>query len=268
MGNSIDPLIQLTGDCPTKNASGKMPVLDLECWTEEGTIWWQHYRKPMTNFLMMQATLAMAWSIKHTTFAQEVVRILRKCRTDLPWTTRAVFLSDLSTRMKASGYTEKFRLDVITAGIKGFEKMVDTEKAGGRPLNRERTWNQTERKKAKTMKKLTWHKTGGYHVPLFIPFTPNGELKEHLQEVEKKSAAGRDLRFKFIERGGISIKNLLQKSDPWANEKCDKEDCFPCKGEKGGSCRRNNVTYKICCSTCHEAGQNAQYIGETGRNMY
>jgi hypothetical protein len=32
MGNSINPMIQLTGDCPSNNQSSKMPVLDLQCW--------------------------------------------------------------------------------------------------------------------------------------------------------------------------------------------------------------------------------------------
>ena len=32
MGNSIDPTIQLTGDCPSLNESGKMPLLDTQVW--------------------------------------------------------------------------------------------------------------------------------------------------------------------------------------------------------------------------------------------
>ena len=32
MGNSINPMIQLTGDCHSNNQNIKMPVLDLQCW--------------------------------------------------------------------------------------------------------------------------------------------------------------------------------------------------------------------------------------------
>ena len=53
MGNTIDPMVQLTGDCPSNNNSGKMPVLDLQIWTEGEQVLYEHYRKPMANKLLM-----------------------------------------------------------------------------------------------------------------------------------------------------------------------------------------------------------------------
>ena len=34
MGNSLNSMIQLTGDCPSVNPNGKMPLLDTQVWVE------------------------------------------------------------------------------------------------------------------------------------------------------------------------------------------------------------------------------------------
>ena len=75
MGNSIHPMIQLTGDCPSNNASGKMPMLDIQVWVEGSAVQYEHYRKPMANPLVMLKMSTMPSTIKRTTLTQEVVRI-------------------------------------------------------------------------------------------------------------------------------------------------------------------------------------------------
>ena len=274
MGSSISEMIQLTGECPSGSPGEKMPVLDLSVWMDKDadgdrTVWWQHYRKPVTNTLLMMEKSAMPAKVKRTTLTQEVIRILRNCRLELPWEEKAAMLTEMSTRMKMSGYCEKFREEVIASGVNGFEKMVQVQEAGGRPVNRPRSWEQETRRKKKTEKSITWHKNGGFDVPLFIPCTPGGELAKKIKGVEEKKSGNRTVRFKVIETGGIAMKSLLQKSDPWAGGKCGRQGCFPCKGEKsGGDCERNSVTYRIVCKTCEENNQVAHYIGETSRNMY
>ena len=99
MGNSINPMIQLTGDCPSNNQNNKMLVLDLQCWMgDDGTVWWEHYRKTMTNYLVMLECSAMPNQMKRTTLTQEGVKVLRNCRLDMSWEMKAVHLTDLSAR--------------------------------------------------------------------------------------------------------------------------------------------------------------------------
>ena len=38
----------------------------------------------------------------------------------------------------------------------------------------------------------------------------------------------------FVETGGLSMKSILQKSNPLKNVGCDEADCLPCKPGKGG----------------------------------
>ena len=53
MGNSLSPMIQLTGDCPSANPNGKMPLLDTQVWVEGNKVMHESYRKPMANPLTM-----------------------------------------------------------------------------------------------------------------------------------------------------------------------------------------------------------------------
>ena len=99
---------------------------------------------------------------------------------------------------------------------------------------------------------------------MFVPFSPHSELATKVRELEANTAEGRSIRFKVVERAGQSLRAAFQKSDPWANQQCGDSNCFPCRGSKGGDCRKSNVTYRIKCLDC----PNAEYNGETGRNAF
>ena len=181
----------------------------------------------------------------------------------------------------ASGYTEKFRLEVIKAGVEGFEKMIKVEEAGGRPVNRPRTWETDRRQEKKQLKKRNWFSSGGHHVPLFIPHTPNSQLAKLIRAKEEQNNQGRKIRFLICEVGGTKIHNLNWKPNPWGGNKCGRNSCFPCKGERGGNCWKPGSTYSLNCEECksnnsQKRGLNnnrakvevAQYIGESGKNGF
>ena len=156
LGSSVNPDIQLTGDCPSNYTSGKMPALDTLLWVEGGRVLYEHYHKPMANPLVMMECSAMPIKVKRTTLTQEVVRIQRNTSTKLPTETLVKHLDEFSARMKASGYQERFRFEVIKAGVEGFEKMAKTELEGGRPINRPRTWEADKRQVQKHKKRKNW----------------------------------------------------------------------------------------------------------------
>ena len=150
LGSSINPDVQLTGDCPSNHPSGKMPALDTQHWVEGDKVMYEHYRKPMANPLVMMECSAMPVKVKRTTLTQEVIRIHRNTSKHLPKETVVKHLDNFSASMKASGYSERFRLEVIKSGVEGFEIMTKVEEEGGRPVNRPRTWEPDLRQKTKT----------------------------------------------------------------------------------------------------------------------
>ena len=38
MGSSLDTMVQLTGDCPSSNISGMMPLMDLQVWVQDNLL--------------------------------------------------------------------------------------------------------------------------------------------------------------------------------------------------------------------------------------
>ena len=266
MGSSISPMISLTWDCPSNNENKKMALLDTEVWVEGNKVWYEHYRKPMANPLLMMEMSAMPAKVKRTTMVQEVVRIRRNIRPGLPWDVTVKHLDNFCERMKASGYNQNYRFQVLKSGVEGFDKMLEVERSGGRPINRPRSWGEDERQKKKELQSKVWFRAGGFDVPLFVPHTPKGELAKRIRELEAENRQGRSIRFKIIEKSGISLEQKLRRSNPWSGEKCGRPTCFPCRTDDGGDCWRESVTYSLVCDEC---GQDVcQYFGETGRNAF
>ena len=266
MASSINEMIQMTGDCPSLNNDGRMPLLNTKVWVEEGLLLYENYRKPMANPLMMLEMSAMPANMKRTVLTQEVVRIRRNMSKRLPWEATVKHLNDFSERLKLSGYDEDYRFQVIKSGVEGFDKMLIEEQTGGRPINRHRSWEEDQRQKKKELQKKNWFRTGGYDVPLFVPHTPRGALAKAMREKEAQNNQGRKIRFKIIEKGGVSLERKLRRSNPWAGGKCGRPRCFQCRGEKGGNCWKESVTYTLWCDECGE--EVAAYKGESGRNGF
>ena len=168
--------------------------------------------------------------------------------------------------MKLSGYNKHYRYQVIKAGMVGYDRMLEEERRGGRPVNMSRRWDEDQRQRRKEMQGKEWYRQGGYDVPLFVPHTPRGELAQRMRAKEAENNQGRQIRFKIIEKGGVSLEQKLRRSNPWSGEKCGRPRCFPCMSEEGGNCWVEGVTYSLWCGQCGR--QVAQYKGETGRNGY
>ena len=195
-----------------------------------------------------------------------MVRIFRNTRPGLGWEKTAKHLTDFSQRLRASSYNESYRLQVTKSGVKGYDKMAEVGQNGGRPVNRPRTWEEDRRQKKKELQKANWFNSGGYNVPLFVPYTPKGELARKMRAKEAENNQGRKICFKIIEKGGVTLEQKLRKSDPWAGGKCGRQQCFPCRSDKGSNCCREGVTYSLICKEC--GVKVAEYKGETGCNGY
>ena len=50
------------------------------------------------------------------------------------------------------------------------------------------------------------------------------------------------------------MKSMIQRSDPFRIEKCDRQSCMVCQTSRKGSCDKEGVTYSIRCVECTERG--------------
>ena len=56
---------------------------------------------------------------------------------------------------------------------------------------------------------------------MFVPATPNSQLqKKYQKEIERQG-----FKIKVVEKAGIAIKSLLQKSNPFKTRQCERDDC-------------------------------------------
>ena len=100
---------------------------------------------------------------------------------------------------------------------------------------------------------------------MFVPHTKGGTLKRMLTEMEEKLPFPR--KWKYIDRSGKSLGDMLITKDPWAGD-CGREKCFPCTSGETGRCMKQGVLYTITCINCEEKGKKAQYWGEKARTAY
>ena len=112
---------------------------------------------------------------------------------------------------------------------------------------------------------------------LFVPHTPGGILVSNIQRVEDSFAKVHNIaRIKVIERGGRRIADSLSRKNPWAPDRCQKEDCMLCqsqmvdKADKGkpAACVCENVVYRISCDECALDKVSAHYYGESAQTGY
>ena len=203
IGNSISDMIQLTVDYPSNNSNGRVPILDLECWVirdENGfqKILYSFYEKPMkSSFVMMRAS-AVSDSTKRSALTQEAVRRFRNTHEDVPKEEVAEIFNKFSVKMKNSGYTAKFRGEVIRAGDLAFKEQKRLDSRGEKVMFRSRNFNKTARKRAKANNRDWWRKSRAGRDPpitfIKVHWTPGSRLLKAYQEVCKKKWVGDQIR--------------------------------------------------------------------------
>ena len=72
----------------------------------------------------MHADSAMPASVKRTALTQYGLRILRNTKLEVPWSQKAEMLGEFSARLWDSGYSERYRQQLILSSLGGWDKMV------------------------------------------------------------------------------------------------------------------------------------------------
>ena len=225
---------------------------------------YEHHRKEVATKSTIHARSAMGMRQKRSILTQELLTIMRNCSTRLDETRRKHYINELMIRLQFSGYNKTVRFDVYNAAYKAYQQMKEDAEKGVRPLHRPRNWNRERRKEEKANKKKNWYKQGGAESVIFIPSTPNEDLKKMYEKEIRKT----EFRIKVVERAGTKIKDILHRKDPFKKDDCRREDCFVCSSNGKGKkiCSKENITYKIKCA--EECKKNDIYKGETSYSAY
>ena len=275
VAESVEGLLKFTYDIPNNHESGKIPVLDVAVkinQIEGNRIDFEHYEKPTKNKRVILYDAALPSKQKRTILTQECLRRLRNTKVELGKETQNKHLNNFMLDMKNSGYSVKYRTEILNSALLAFEKMIEDNKTGTKPLYRDREWKKEERIDSKKDKKVNWYNTGNqgieYKSVLFVPVTKGGKLVKEIRKREEELNRNCTERIKIIEGGGVKLKNLLVDKDPFPTMECDMKKCILCSDGKPVKipCNSNNVGYKLLCETCHDRGLLKVYEGETARS--
>ena len=101
---------------------------------------------------------------------------------------------------------------------------------------------------------------------MFVDVTPNGELKRRVEKACRQNGA----KIRVVDKISSTVKKELQRSNPFGQEHCKRNDCVTCNLGLTINCRKRGPVYEISCNDCEEALETPEkkYRGQTGRTMY
>ena len=188
--------------------------------------------------------------MKINVLVNEALRIMRNCSKHLPREDVNKHLQYFTQRMQFSGYPQEYRYEVMTRAFKIHEQPAPTT-------------NDNNRRRSKTEKKRNWYDKDKFDGVMFVDVTENGELKKKVQAVCRKH----QVKVKVVEKMNRTIKNTLQRSNPYDWKHCGRNDCPTCNLGIPINCRERGVCYEIDCKNCRITVMKL-YRGQTERSTY
>ena len=270
----LDKMLKFTIDTSCNYDDGKIPVLDIKVNINEDMdyrIDYEFYEKPTKHPKVLLADSAISASSKRTILTQECLRRMRNTKIELGENVRNKYLNAFMVKLKNSGYNRKYRVEILDSAMKAFEKMLEEDRNGKKPLFRNKEWMREEREASKDDKKRNWYKDdkNSYKTVLFVPPTPGGVLTKELKKREQELNKNNSDRIKIIEKGGVKIESFLTKKNPFKKENCSVKLCPLCSNKNKEVkilCNTNNVGYRWVCNTCKNKNKTTVYEGESSRS--
>ena len=190
-------------------------------------IMYKFYRKPMATRTPLHHRSAVPEKDKVQTAVNEIIRRFKNTSRSLEVTHIEEVISEYCNDLQRGGFSPKWTKTVLEAAAKGYARMVTAEMKDGSPINRPEKSGRKARRVKRLTGKSTWfkRKPKGQDLPntkkancrstpgakvqapaspetvLFVPHTPNSELKKVLQKVDTEvSGRSKYGRVKVIEK--------------------------------------------------------------------
>ena len=223
----VDEMIKFTVDYPSNHKSGKIPVLDVQAHInkqKQNRLDFEFFEKPSKHKLVILSNSVISSSQKRTILTQECLRRMRNTKIELGKDVQIGYLNEFTVKMKNSVYNAIYRKQILDSAFNAYEKMVEADKSGAKPMYRDRDWNLLARKEEKKIKKLNWYKNGEkdgkeYKSVLFVPATKGSSLAKELKKREEELNKYNKHRIKIVEDGGLKLKDVLIQKNSISSRK-------------------------------------------------
>ena len=183
---------------------------------------------------------------------------MKNCSVYLPWDEVAEKVSYYVRRMEFCGYDEGFRYAVVKIAVGRYRARLERWKEEGTMYADYRS--EEERRVDKVSKKRGWYREDGkYDSVMLVQPTDGSELKKRIQQLARKNG----VKMKVVEKAGLTVKKVLQRSNPFGKKVCGRDDCALCEWGKPGECKTRGGVYQLRCKQ-----DDRKYRGQTGRSVY
>ena len=108
-------------------------------------VFFEFYHKPTKPKRTILASSANPWQQKRTTLTQEMIRRLRNTRKEINCTRKQEIISEYMQMLKNSGYSARFRKEILLSGINGYNKILEADRSKQKPLYRPKDWKRSSR---------------------------------------------------------------------------------------------------------------------------
>ena len=202
-----------------------MPILDMKmAINSEEEVEYMFYRKPQSNRFTMMARSALPLKVKRSTLSNEALRRLLCCSPNLEEHKKTKVMEDYARMLRRSGYSERFRHEIISDAVQGFKNMQKREEEGGQPVDRPRNYDEVGRRRRKLEKGGRWYRreprgTDIREGVIIVPPTPGGALAVALKRACEEELRGSKISLSVQERGGKQLGQVLGTAVPGANER-------------------------------------------------
>ena len=139
VANSVESMIKMTFDAPSKYPEKKVPMLDVKVWLDKDDndrVYYEYYEKPTKSKFVISKSSAMPKSAKMESLSQGIFRRLHNTKREIDNNVKINILNKYMAQLKQSGYNEEERYHIIKSGYKGYEKLEQKENEGQRPFYR------------------------------------------------------------------------------------------------------------------------------------
>ena len=157
--NSVFSCLSFEMETPEMFSDKKLPTLDFICWVKNNKIQYSFYQKPMAKKTVIQRKSALGKNCKIASLSQNLVRRMKNTCEDLPDSDRIQIIDEYSSQLEASGYSAAQTRKIVTAGLTGYQGLVEKVSKGETVMHRSAAEGFTSRKRKKLLSPGNWFKT-------------------------------------------------------------------------------------------------------------
>ena len=105
------------------------------------------------------------------------VKNLLNCSRELLWAAIVAHVNQSMLRLQYSGYDWKFREEVVRSALAAYNRLVQLDANGEKPLYRPREWRALEQAQERRKRRDNWFRKGDFDTVIFMPAKPGSQLK-------------------------------------------------------------------------------------------